>query len=91
MAWAYGPSACVNIGALCVPHLRWQSACVERIDIPWAALVPLIVLLVAFVGYCLVDLARGEVRYLPKWAWALICLFFVPVGGVVYLLVGRRR
>lgn len=43
-------------------------------DIPWAALVPLIVVAAGFVIYCLVDLARHEVRYLPKWAWALICI-----------------
>jgi hypothetical protein len=64
---------------------------VRQTEIPWAALLPLALLLVAFVGYCLVDLARGEVRYLPKWAWAVICLVSVPVGGLVYLLVGRRR
>lgn len=68
-----------------------QIDMVKQIDIPWAALLPLVLLLVAFVGYCLVDLARGEVRYLPKWAWAVICLVSVPVGGLVYLLVGRRR
>lgn len=58
--------------------------------LPVAALVPLIVLAVAFVAYCLVDLARSPVRYLPKWAWALICVASVPVGGIVYLLVGRQ-
>lgn len=58
-------------------------------DIPWAALAPLIVVAVGFVVYCLVDLARHEVRYLPKWVWALICIVSVPLGGIVYLLVGR--
>jgi Phospholipase_D-nuclease N-terminal len=57
---------------------------------PVGALVPLILLGVAFVAYCLVDLARSEVRYLPKWAWALICVASVPVGGLIYLLVGRQ-
>jgi hypothetical protein len=55
----------------------------------WAALAPLLVLSLAFVIYCLVDLSRNEVRYLPKWAWMLICLCSIPVGGIVYLLVGR--
>jgi uncharacterized integral membrane protein len=55
----------------------------------WAALVPILVLALAFVVYCLVDLSRNEVRYLPKWAWALICLLSVPLGGIIYLLVGR--
>lgn len=58
-------------------------------DIPWAAIVPLIVVAVAFVAYCLYDLARSEVQYLPKWAWALICIFSVPMGGIIYLFVGR--
>jgi hypothetical protein len=57
-----------------------------------AALVPVIVIGAGFVVFCLVDLARARrVRYLPKWAWALICLISVPLGGIVYLLAGRPR
>lgn len=59
-------------------------------DIPWAAVLPVAVLLIAFVAYCLVDLSRSEVRYLPKWAWAVITIASIPLGGVVYLLVGRE-
>ena len=58
-------------------------------DIPWAALSPLIVLLGAFVVYCLVDISRNEVRHLPKWAWVVICLISIPFGGIAYLLIGR--
>lgn len=55
-------------------------------------LVPVIVIGAGFVVFCLVDLARARrVRYLPKWAWALICLVSVPLGGIVYLLAGRPR
>jgi hypothetical protein len=57
--------------------------------VPWAALLPIVLLAVGFVIYCLVDVARSRVKYLPKWAWALICLFSVPVGGIIYLIVGR--
>jgi hypothetical protein len=64
---------------------------VKTVDIPWAALLPVLLLVLAFVGYCLVDLARHEVRYLPKWAWAIICLVSIPFGALVYLLVGRKR
>ena len=60
-------------------------------DLPLAAVLPLVVLGVAFVAYCLVDLARHDVRYLPKWAWALICLVSIPVGGIVYLIIGRAH
>ena len=56
----------------------------------WAALAPLIVVAVAFVGYCLYDISRSEVKHLPKWAWAFICVFSIPVGGIVYLIVGRE-
>ncbi|MGA7269798.1 MAG: PLDc N-terminal domain-containing protein [Acidimicrobiia bacterium] len=60
-------------------------------DIPWAAVVPVAVLLAAFVIYCWVDISRSRVRYLPKWAWAVICGVSIPVGGIVYLLVGRDQ
>lgn len=60
-------------------------------DIPLAAVIPLIVLALGFIAYCLVDLARSEVRYLPKWAWAIICVISVPLGGVIYLLFGREQ
>jgi Phospholipase_D-nuclease N-terminal len=44
----------------------------------------------AFDAFCLADIARAsQVRYLPKWAWALICLAQTPGGGIVYLCVGR--
>jgi len=57
-----------------------------------AALVPLVVVAVGFVVFCLVDLARaGEVRFLPKWAWAVICVVSVPLGGIAYLALGRSR
>jgi hypothetical protein len=43
-----------------------------------------------FDAFCLVDIARSsQVRYLPKWAWVLICLAQTPGGGIVYLCVGR--
>ena len=58
--------------------------------IPWAAVAPLLLVGLAFVGYCLYDLTRSEVRHLPKWAWALVCLVSVPVGGIVYLTIGRE-
>jgi len=64
-------------------------AAANTASVPWAALLPLVVLAVGFVVYCLVDVARSRVRYLPKWAWVIICLVSVPVGGIIYLIVGR--
>ena len=60
-------------------------------DIPWAAVAPLLVVAVAFVAYCWVDISRNDVRHLPKWAWVIVCTLSVPVGGIVYLLIGRDR
>ena len=59
-------------------------------EINWAALAPVLLLALAFVVWCWVDISRNEVRYLPKWLWAIICLISIPVGGIVYLLVGRE-
>lgn len=59
-------------------------------DIPWAAVAPLLVLVAVFLIYCLIDLARSEVEYLPKWAWAIVCVISVPLGGIIYLTMGRR-
>lgn len=57
-----------------------------------AALLPIILLVVAFVGFCLVDVVRAtSTRYLPRWAWALICIVSVPFGGLAYLLLGRQE
>ena len=59
-------------------------------EINWAALAPLLVLAMGFVVWCWVDISRNEVRYLPKWLWAVICIVSIPLGGIVYLLVGRQ-
>jgi hypothetical protein len=58
-------------------------------DINFAAVVPLLVLALAFVVYCWVDMARNEVKHLPKWAWAIIAVISIPIGGIFYLTIGR--
>jgi hypothetical protein len=58
-------------------------------EIPVAALAPLVVLALGWIGWCWWDIAHHPVRHLPKWAWALVCVVSIPLGGVVYLLVGR--
>lgn len=70
---------------------KGHSRGVESGELPLAALAPVVVLALAFVGYCLFDLSRSEVRYLPKWAWAVVCIVSIPLGGIIYLLVGRQR
>ncbi len=47
-------------------------------------------LVVAWEVFCLHDLARADrVRYLPKWGWAIVCLFSIPWGGILYVIFGR--
>ena len=57
------------------------------------ALAPVVLLVVGLVIYCLVDLIRAPaVRHLPKPLWALIILIgSVPIGPVLYLVLGRER
>lgn len=57
--------------------------------IPVAAILPIIIVALLFVGYCWYDIIKGKVRYLPKWLWMIICIGSVPLGGIIYLLAGR--
>lgn len=59
-------------------------------DVSWAAIAPLAVLALAFVVYCWVDINRNEVKHLPEWAWAIIVLISIPIGGIIYLAIGRE-
>jgi len=52
---------------------------------------PIIILEVVLVGFCLNRLARDRVRFLPKWAWALIIIFIQLIGSITFLLIGRER
>lgn len=45
-----------------------------------------------FAVYCEIDLVHaGGVRYLPKGLWAVICLVSIPLGGILYLTLGKER
>ena len=52
-----------------------------------AAWLPIFIIFAAFSAVLLVHLARHEVPFMPKWAWALLIVLTMPLGGVVYLLV----
>jgi Phospholipase_D-nuclease N-terminal len=56
---------------------------------PWL-LLPVLPAAACFAAFCLVDLARArQVRYLPKWGWAIACLIQIPFGGIMYLALGK--
>lgn len=54
-------------------------------------LIPVLILAVLLIGWSLIDMARKPVQHLPKWAWALIVLLAIPLGAIIYLIIGRTR
>jgi len=52
---------------------------------------PIIILQLTLAIFCLFKLKGDKVRYLPKWAWALIVLLVNLFGPVLYLVFGRER
>lgn len=56
---------------------------------PWPMLL-FVPLGIGFDAYCIRDIVRAaDVRYLRKWVWVLICLVQIPLGGILYLAIGR--
>ncbi len=54
-------------------------------------LIPLILLQLGLMIYCLVDVARRERTKGPKWMWILIIIFVNLFGSIIYLIVGRQE
>ena len=53
---------------------------------------PLLIIELVLLVIALVDLIRRqEVKYLPKWVWALIILLFSLIGPISYLIIGREE
>ena len=59
----------------------------------WIALVlPIVLLQLGLIIFALMDLfTRRSVRYLPRWAWALLIIFVGFFGPVLYLVIGREE
>lgn len=53
----------------------------------FAAWWPFFVVIAIFTIWCLWHLVSHTAEFMPKWAWALIIVFAMPLGGIVYLLV----
>jgi hypothetical protein len=54
-------------------------------------LAPVIIIELSLAIFCLYKLTKDKVKYLPKWAWALIILFANLLGPIIYLMLGRER
>lgn len=51
-----------------------------------------IIVLIALTVYCTVDVAQArtwEVRYMPKWLWAVVVIGVPLVGPIAWLFFGR--
>lgn len=60
-------------------------------EIPWAAIVPILILQLILMSIALVSCIKEEKTNGPKWLWILIILFIQLIGPVLYFVVGRRN
>ncbi|MCK5567547.1 MAG: PLDc_N domain-containing protein [Actinomycetia bacterium] len=54
-------------------------------------LIPILVIEYGLLIIAIVQLVKNEVRYLPKWGWALIIVFINIIGPIVFLLAGKKK
>lgn len=55
-------------------------------------ILPLLIIEITLLILALVDLfRRDQVRYLPRWAWAVIIILLNIIGPIIYLLLGREE
>ncbi|MFK4893756.1 PLDc N-terminal domain-containing protein [Lactococcus petauri] len=53
-------------------------------------IVPLILLVCLYLGACFYSIFKSaHVKYLARWAWVLVCIISIPLGGILYFIVGR--
>ena len=44
--------------------------------------------------YSILDISRTDetdIKLLPKWGWLLICVLFLPIGPIAWLIAGKNR
>lgn len=54
-------------------------------------LAPLILIELGLKVFCLIRLSKDRVKYMPKWAWALVILIISTFGPLAYILIGRVK
>ncbi len=52
-------------------------------------IIPLVLVQLGLMIYCLIDLAKREKTKGPKWLWAIVVILGELIGPVIYLLFGR--
>lgn len=58
-------------------------------DIDFTLLIPIIILQVIFSIYCFMIIAKNQVKFIPKWAWVILCLN--SAGCIAFLILGREE
>lgn len=59
---------------------------------PNVVLAPLVVLYLVYVVLLWRNIARSQVKVLPKWLWAVVvAILSPPIGGLIYLVGGRAQ
>ena len=53
--------------------------------------IPLLIIEYGLMIFALVQVARNEVAYLPKWAWILIIVLVGIIGPIIFLIVGKKK
>jgi len=53
--------------------------------------IPLIIIEYGLMIYAIVQVARNEVAYLPKWGWILIIVLVNIIGPIVFLIIGKKK
>ena len=53
--------------------------------------IPLLIIQYGLMIFALVQVAKNEVAYLPKWAWILIIVLFGIIGPIVFLIIGKKK
>lgn len=48
-----------------------------------------IVIFTVFVTVFAASAEKSKVRLLPKWVWVALCVLTTPVGGILYISLGR--
>lgn len=54
-------------------------------------LIPVVIIEYGLLIFAIVQLAKNEVRFLPKWGWVLIIVFINIIGPIVFLLIGKKK
>ncbi len=53
-------------------------------------LIPIIIIIIIYLVICFADLFKvKKTKFLPKWIWGVIICISIPLGGILYYLLGR--